>query len=201
WGAAATATAIGMDIASQSNSTTANSLSQSEQYRRRAQEWTIQRDSAQDEVLQIQAQQEALVTQMEAAELQKNYLETQRAQTQAQRTFLQTKFTNEALYSWMQGRLSTVYYQFYDLTVSRCQRAEAGYQWETEDTRFFIKPGAWDDNHAGLLSGEALQLNLTHMESAYLDWKSSVLEISRTVSMAKEGQFEDFKESVNEALN
>ncbi|MGI0120475.1 hypothetical protein ACQ96U_27050, partial [Zooshikella sp. RANM57] len=41
WGAAATATAIGMDIASQSNSTTANSLSQSEQYRRRAQEWTI----------------------------------------------------------------------------------------------------------------------------------------------------------------
>ncbi|MGI0120479.1 hypothetical protein ACQ96U_27075, partial [Zooshikella sp. RANM57] len=41
----------------------------------------------------------------------------------------------------------------------------------------------------------------THMESAYLDWKSSVLEISRTVSMAKEGQFEDFKESVNEALN
>lgn len=85
----------------------------------------------------------------------------------------------------MQGKLSALFYQFYDLAVARCMKAQLGYQWETKDTATFVQPGAWDDNHAGLLCGEALILNMAQMETAYQDWDSSALEVSRTVSMAQ----------------
>lgn len=86
----------------------------------------------------------------------------------------------------MQGRLSALYYQFYDLSIARCLKAQLGYQWETGSSTTFIQPGAWDSNHAGLLCGESLMLNLAQMESAYLEWDARTLEVIRTVSMAQE---------------
>ncbi len=186
WGAVTSAIASGMDISAIGLATAAEAHSLTEQYRRRQQEWSIQRDSAAHECAQLEAQQHSLAVQLEAAQLQKDYVAIQQAQTQTQLDFLKTKFSNVELYSWMQGRLSAVFYQFYDLTVARCMRAELGYQWETQDTSFFIQPGAWDGNHAGLLSGEALLLNLAQMESAYLEWDGRALEVNRTVSMAQE---------------
>ncbi len=185
WGAVLRATASGMDASATGLSTSADSRTTSEQYRRRAQEWTIQRDAAEHEIEQNEAQQASLAIQLEAARLQKQYLEVQREQGQVQLEFLKTKFSNEALYNWMQGKLSALFYQLYDLAVSRCMKAQLGYQWETKDTATFVQPGAWDSNHAGLLCGEALTLNLAQMETAYQDWDGSALEVSRTVSMAQ----------------
>ncbi|MGC3835228.1 hypothetical protein ACPSKX_13760 [Moritella viscosa] len=108
----------------------------------------------------------------------------QQAQTQEQLNLLKTKFSNAALYSWLQGRLSAVFYQFYDITIARSLKAQLGYQWETRDSATFIQPGAWNDNHAGLLCGEALMLNLAQMEAAYIDRDIRALEVQRTVSMA-----------------
>ncbi|PST99842.1 Tc toxin subunit A-related protein [Photobacterium iliopiscarium] len=203
WGAVTSAIASGMDISAIGLATAAEAHSLTEQYRRRQQEWSIQRDSAAHECAQLEAQQHSLAVQLEAAQLQKDYVAAQQAQTQAQLDFLKTKFSNVELYSWMQGRLSAVFYQFYDLTVARCMRAELGYQWETQDASFFIQPGAWDGNHAGLLSGEALLLNLAQMESAYLEWDGRALEVNRTVSMAQEMGVDSagFNAEVNQVLN
>ncbi|ODS24949.1 hypothetical protein AB835_01430 [Candidatus Endobugula sertula] len=186
WGAVTTAMAFGMDASAAGLATSAEARSTSEQYRRRSQDWTIQRDVADQEMQQITAQQASLAIQIEAAQLQKGYVQTQQAQTQAHIDFLKTKFSNEELYSWMQGRLSAVFYPFYDLAMTYCRKAQLGYQWETGDNAVFIQPGAWDSNHAGLLCGEALMLNLAQMESAYLQWDSRSLEVNRTVSMAQE---------------
>ncbi|ELA9298406.1 neuraminidase-like domain-containing protein [Vibrio parahaemolyticus] len=203
WGAVTSAIASGMDISAVGLATAAEAHSLTEQYRRRQQEWSIQRDSAAHECAQLEAQQHSLAVQLEAAQLQKDYVAAQQAQTQTQLDFLKTKFSNVELYSWMQGRLSAVFYQFYDLTVARCMKAELGYQWETQDTSFFIQPGAWDGNHAGLLSGEALLLNLAQMESAYLEWDGRALEVNRTVSMAQEMGVDSagFNDEVNQVLN
>ncbi|APX09934.1 hypothetical protein BWP24_27380 (plasmid) [Vibrio campbellii] len=203
WGAVTSAIASGMDISAIGLATAAEAHSMTEQYRRRQQEWSIQRDSAAHECAQLEAQQHSLAVQLEAAQLQKDYVAAQQAQTQTQLDFLKTKFSNVELYSWMQGRLSAVFYQFYDLTVARCMRAELGYQWETQDPSFFIQPGAWDGNHAGLLSGEALLLNLAQMESAYLEWDGRALEVNRTVSMAQEMGVDSagFNAEVNQVLN
>ncbi|KVP48680.1 neuraminidase-like domain-containing protein [Burkholderia ubonensis] len=162
---------------------TADQLSQSELYRRRREEWEIQTKNAQADLEQIDAQLQALALRKEAATLQKDYLETQQAQTEAQLIFLKNKFSNEALYSWMSGRLSAIYRQFYDLAVSRCLMAEQAYQWETRSVERFIKPD-WSDTYRGLLCGESLMLNLAQMDKSYMDQDARALEVVRTVSLS-----------------
>ncbi|WP_387554466.1 neuraminidase-like domain-containing protein [Photorhabdus sp. RM126S] len=186
WGAIAQATGNVMEFSASVMNTEADKISQSEAYRRRRQEWEIQRNNAEAELKQIDAQLGSLAVRREAAVLQKTSLKTQQEQTHAQLTFLQHKFSNQALYNWLRGRLSAIYFQFYDLTVARCLMAEMAYRWETNDTASrFIKPGAWQGTHAGLLAGETLMLNLAQMEDAHLKQDKRVLEVERTVSLAE----------------
>ncbi|WP_104023953.1 neuraminidase-like domain-containing protein [Vibrio hyugaensis] len=194
------ATAAGFDASSAWAIAQAEVLETSEQYRRRAQEWESARDDAKLAVKEIEQQQKTVAIRLEAAEMQASLLKTQKLQLNEQLDLLKTKFTNQSLYSWMQGKLATLYYQFYDLVVMRCLKAQLGYQWETRDTSTFIQPGAWDSHRAGLLCGEALMLNLTQMESAYLDWDSRSLEVNRTVSMSKEIGDIDFNAEVLGAM-
>lgn len=134
---------------------------------------------------QIDAQLEALAVRRTATEMQRDYLELQQAQTQAQLEFLQRKFSNKALYSWLRGRLAAIYYRFYDLTATRCMMAEEAYKWLTGETTRYIKPGAWQSSNAGLMAGESLLLNLAEMEQAWLKWDRRALEVTRTVSLAE----------------
>ncbi|WP_118985515.1 neuraminidase-like domain-containing protein [Photorhabdus sp. CRCIA-P01] len=184
WGAIAEATGNVMEFSASVMNTEADKISQSEAYRRRRQEWEIQRNHAETEIKQIDAQLQSLAIRHEAAVLQKTSLKTQQEQTHAQLVFLQRKFSNQALYYWLRGRLATIYFQFYDLAVARCLMAEMAYRWETNDAAAsFIKPGAWQGTHAGLLAGETLMLNLAQMEDAHLRWDQRALEVERTVSL------------------
>ncbi|CAH2926328.1 MAG: Unknown, probable insecticidal toxin [uncultured Paraburkholderia sp.] len=115
YGSIARAVGTGIEIGAAASRTAAERLSQSEAYRRRRQEWEIQRNAAQSDVNQIDAQLASLAVRREGAVLQKTYLETQQNQTQAQMSFLQNKFTSKALYNWLRGKLAAVYYQYYDL--------------------------------------------------------------------------------------
>ncbi|WP_274369208.1 neuraminidase-like domain-containing protein [Morganella morganii] len=186
WGGVPKAIGAGMNLAASATKTTADNISQSEAWRRRRQEWEIQKNNAESEVKQIDAQLEALAVRHTATEMQYKHLELQQAQTQAQLELMQRQFSNKALYSWLHGRLASIYYRFYDLTAARCMMAEKAYGWQTNDaaTRY-IKPGAWQSNNAGLMAGESLLLNLAEMEQAWLKWDSRSLEVTRTVSLAE----------------
>ncbi|MEQ1968174.1 neuraminidase-like domain-containing protein [Xenorhabdus nematophila] len=186
YGAVANAIAIGGEVIAGSLQTRADVVAQSEAWRRRRQEWEIQYKSAEAELKQIDAQLNSLLVRREAAVLQKQNLTTQQEQTEAQLSFMQTKFSNQALYHWLRGRLAAIYFQFYDLTVSRCLMAEQAYRWETNQLKAsFIKPGAWQGTYAGLLAGETLMLNLAQMEDSHLRYEQRALEVVRTVSMAE----------------
>ncbi|PQQ23036.1 neuraminidase-like domain-containing protein [Photorhabdus hindustanensis] len=185
YGALPTAIALGFQTAAAATYATADAVSQSEMYRRRREEWQMMRDSAKAEMTQIEAQQAALQVRKEAAAMQLTQLVTQQKHHLAQWELLQRKFSNQALYNWMRGRLSALYFQFYDLAVSRCLLAQLSFEWETRNKTRFIKPGAWQGTYAGLLCGEALMLNLAAMESAYLAWESRALEVERTISLAQ----------------
>ena len=185
WGGIPKAIGSGIGLAAAATKITADNISQSEAWRRR-QEWEIQKNNAESEVKQIDAQLEALAVRRTATEMQREHLEIQQAQTQAQLEFLQRKFSNKALYSWLRGRLASIYYRFYDLTAARCMMAEAAYGWQTNDTTTrYIKPGAWQSSNAGLMAGESLLLNLAEMEQAWLKWNHRTLKVTRTVSLAK----------------
>lgn len=185
WGAAFAALGCIADLSASATRTTADRLSQSEMYRRRREEWGIQRNNAQSDVKQIDAQLASLAVRREAAVLQKTWLETQQSQTQAQMTFLQNKFSNRALYNWLRGRLSAIYYQFYDLTVSRCLMAQQAYNWALSSATVFIRPGAWQGTYAGLMAGETLMLNLAQMEQDYLKKDQREKEVTRTVCLSE----------------
>lgn len=186
FGAVARAIGTGIEIAASATHTAADRIGQSETWRRRRQEWEIQRNMAATEVKQIDAQLASLAIRREATELQKTYLETQQAQTQTQLAFLRNKFSNKALYSWLRGKLASIYYQFYDLTVSRCLMAQEAYKWSMlDEAASFIRPGAWQSTHAGLMAGETLMLNLAQMEQAYMEKQQREKEVIRTVSLAE----------------
>ncbi|MBS9423683.1 neuraminidase-like domain-containing protein [Photorhabdus caribbeanensis] len=186
WGAIAEATGYVMEFSANVMNTEADKISQSETYRRRRQEWEIQRNNAEAELKQLDAQLKSLAVRREAAVLQKTSLKTQQEQTQSQLAFLQRKFSNQALYNWLRGRLAAIYFQFYDLAIARCLMAEQAYRWEiSDDSARFIKPGAWQGTYAGLLAGETLMLSLAQMENAHLKRDKRALEVERTVSLAE----------------
>lgn len=181
WGAIPNAMALGTSIDAGAKRIDADKISQSEVYRRRRQEWEIQRNAAESEVKQIEAQLGALDIRHEAAVLQKKLIETQQTQAKAQLTFLYNKLSNKALYHWLRGRLAVIYNTFYDLSVSRCLMAEKAWQWYFADESLnFIRPA-----NVGFLAGESLMLNLAQMEKAYLEKDQRALEVTRTVSLAE----------------
>ncbi|MEQ4924346.1 neuraminidase-like domain-containing protein [Proteus hauseri] len=183
-GAIFNATSIGLQLSGSATRIAADRLSQSEFYRRRRDEWELLRDSAKAELEQIDAQIEDLNIRKEAANLQLDSFKLQQEQTQARLAFLKNKFTNKALYNWLRGKLMAIYKPFYDLAVSRCRMAEFAYQYDLDKKEaVFIRPGAWQGTHSGLMAGESLMLNLTQMENSYLEEDKRTLEVSRIVSL------------------
>ncbi|ATF91150.1 Salmonella virulence plasmid 28.1kDa A protein [Cedecea neteri] len=186
WGAVAHAASNVMALQSTAMQINADKVGRSEMYRRRREEWGIQRDNEQNSIDQIDAQLLALDIRREAASLQVEYLETQQVHTQAQLEFMQRKFTSRALQSWMRGKLSAIYYQFFDITQSFCLMAQEALRRELNDGGItFIRGSAWNGNSAGLMAGETLQLNLAEMEKTWFERETRTLEVTRTVSLAQ----------------
>ncbi|MDN2487233.1 neuraminidase-like domain-containing protein [Kosakonia sacchari] len=184
YGALLRAVAIGVNIAADGVRISGDKISRSEIYRRRRQEWAIQRNSAEAEMKQIDAQLASLAVRRKGVELQKAQVETQLAQTQAQLDWLQGKFSGQALYIWLRGTLASVYYQYYDVAVARCLQAQRAWQWRfSDEATTFIKPGAWQGNWLGFMAGETLLLGLARMEQAWTEQDSRMAEIEKTVSL------------------
>lgn len=186
WGALSHAISNGMALQSASTQVSADKVSRSEMYRRRREEWEIQRNNAQSEVDQIEAQLTGMSIRLEAANLQVDYLETQQGHTLAQLEFMQRKFTNQALYSWMRGKLSAIYYQFFDIAQSCCLMAQEALRRELNDNSLtFIRGSTWNSSTAGFMAGETLLLNLAEMDKAWMERDERALEVTRTVSLAQ----------------
>ncbi|MDE9436786.1 hypothetical protein KKI95_12830 [Xenorhabdus bovienii] len=183
-GAPATATGALLSLNATATNNDAMRLEQTEGYRRRRQEWELQRDQADSEVQALNKQLDALDVRIRAAQTALEQEVVHQAQTQAMLTYLKTRFTQATLYQWLSGQLSALYYQAYDAVVSLCLSAQACWQYEIGDfTTTFIQTGAWNDQYRGLLVGETLQLNLQQMEAAWLARNERRLNIVRTVSL------------------
>ena len=158
-------------------------LDSSEQYRRRLQEWDLQRDQARREGELITTQIAALNEQIAMAEKQRQQTEMEKAYNDAVLEVLNTRFTGQALFNWQAARMSTLYYQLYDTVSSLCTQAQTSLRWETQDTRNYLRPGNWSDLYQGLLAGESQLLSLQQMEAAYLSWDQRALQVRKTASL------------------
>ncbi|PEQ33214.1 MULTISPECIES: neuraminidase-like domain-containing protein [Bacillus cereus group] len=207
WGAASAAVAQGLQISANVMEQTANIMDISESYRRRREDWMLQRDAAEAEESQLNSQIKALQEQINMARKQIVMSETEQAHAQAIYQLQSTRFSSQALYNWMVGRLSSLYYQMYDATVSLCWMAKNALGKEIgkdKTTGIFTLP-AWNDLYQGLLAGEVLMVELQKLENLWLEENKRGMEAVKTVSLdkliRKENSNLTFIELVQEVLN
>lgn len=154
-------------------------------YQRRAQDWQLQQNLAQDDINQIQYQIVGAQYQEHIASEEIRLLEKQVQQEQAVQGFLKNKFSRAQLYQWMVGKIAALYFQAYQLAYNLALQAEKAWQFERGNDQTFIHVSYWDDLHHGLVAGEALQLELQRMEKAYMDQDIRTFEIEKVISLAQ----------------
>ncbi|ABH00190.1 possible insecticidal toxin protein, C-terminal (plasmid) [Rhodococcus jostii RHA1] len=156
-------------------------------FERRADDWLLQYNLAAHELMQNGRQ---ILTSLIAEQLAHHeYLNVQQqiANAQEMDQVLHDKFTNEELYLWMQGEISRLYYEYYRFAFDTARKAERTMKQELMsadvDAQTFVKFNYWDGGRKGLLSGDALHLDVKRMEMAYLDNNKRELELTRHVSL------------------
>lgn len=157
------------------------------QYERRADDWTLQSNLAARELVQIGRQILTSLVAEQVAHHEYLNIQTQIAQAQEMDQALRSKFSNDELYAWMQGELSRLFYEYYRFAVDTARKAERAVKFELMrpevDTTDFVRFNYWDGGRKGLLSGEALYLDVKRMEVAYLENNTRELEMTRHVSI------------------
>jgi hypothetical protein len=156
-------------------------------YQRRADDWLLQANLAARELSQIGRQLLTSIIAEQAAYHEYTTAQTQASQSQEVLQFLQSKFSNEDLYTWMSGQLSSLLYSYYRLALDTARRAEQTMKTELMrpelDAVSYIQPTYWDAGHQGLLSGEPLHLDVKRMDLDYHTYDVRELEIIKHVSL------------------
>ncbi|WP_322844591.1 neuraminidase-like domain-containing protein [Pseudomonas sp. B33.4] len=177
---------FGLEIASSMLQIDADKQATTEGYRRRRNEWGLQRDQALAEVAAIDAQ---IVAQNHAVDAARtNLAQTLRANAQAltMYNYLKKRATNAELFGWMLGQLKALHYQAYDAVVSLCLSAQTAMSAETGDYDSHIPlPQVWLDQRHGLTAGEHLRAHLLRMEHEYLLRTERRLELVKTISLRR----------------
>jgi hypothetical protein len=154
-------------------------------YQRRSDEWQFQGDVAEQDRNSLDQQILAAQIRIAVAQNELANLDLQMSQARAVEDQLHSKYTNQQLYTWMVGQLSSIYFQGYQLAYAVAKEAERAWQFElaplTPTT--FIQFGYWDSLKKGLLAGERLGYDLRRMEVAYLDQNRREYELTSHVSL------------------
>ncbi|WP_167659352.1 Ig-like domain-containing protein [Pseudomonas fluorescens] len=162
----------------------ADFLTQTDQHRRRREEWDFQVGQAKAEIIVLDKQIEVQDVVIGSARTALRQAEKASDQAEVYYDFLKHRSTGPGLYQWLLSQMATLYFQAYDSVLSMCTATEACWQYELGDrnTRF-IPHDAWADNRHGLNAGEALKLGLLRMESAFLHRHERRLELTKTISL------------------
>ena len=158
-------------------------------YYRRAEDYVLQANLATSELEQYGRQIISSLLRERVAKREYEQHLVQIEQSAATQEFLRTKFTNEELYTWMEGELSKTFYDAYKLAFDVAKKAEVTLKHEVMRSEFddqdIIKFGYWNDGKRGLLAGEALSLDLKRLEMAYLEANKRELELTKHVSLSR----------------
>jgi hypothetical protein len=183
--AGANAIAVLAEAAAEIVDTTATIIGKAGEYRRRLEDWQLERRTA--ELDSQEADQQIAITelQIQRAEQELRIHERSLQNNQEIADFYRRKFTNEALYNWMISRLSGLYFQAYKLAYDCAKAAERALQYELPTNEQFINFGHWDSRRRGLLAGETLLLDVSRMEKFHLDNDSRFQEIEKIVPLSQ----------------
>ncbi|EPC01624.1 hypothetical protein L861_16530 [Litchfieldella anticariensis FP35 = DSM 16096] len=182
--AAANSAADVMDILAGVAAYEANRASILGGYDRRFDDWKLQERLAQRELDAIDKQITAAEIRKAMAEADLKTHEQQIENTTQADEYMRSKFTNQELYQWMIGKLSSVYFSAYKLAHDFAKKAERNYQFELGRNDTFIAFGYWDSLKKGLQSADRLIHDINRMSTAYLDYNKREYEITKHISLA-----------------
>jgi hypothetical protein len=153
-------------------------------WQRREEEWRHQVEVLDIEIEQIERQILAAERRRDAALRELNNHQRQIDHAKEITDFVRDKFTNHALYLWMQQETSSLFQEMYYLTLHLGKQAEQHFNLERGyPNRKFVSSKCWDDLHEGLLCGERLQLAARQMDKAYTDENVRELELTKHFSL------------------
>lgn len=153
-------------------------------WQRRAQEWDHQVKLADKELDQLESQIAAAQTRIRIARSELASLEQQIRNSKEIEAFLRTKFTNQELYGWMAGRLSTLYLRSYQMAYQMALQVESCFRFERRQAPSAgISSNAWDGLRKGALAGETLAMDLRRLEWEYMDKNHRDPEFTKTISV------------------
>lgn len=165
----------------------ASFMGQTASYERRADDWMLQHNLATHELMQVGRQILTSLIAEQIAHHEYQNIQQQIKNAEEVDRFLHDKFTSKELYLWMQGEISRLYYEYYRFAFDIARKAEKTMKQELMrpevDAQDFIKFNYWDGGRKGLLSGEALHLDVKRMEMAYHDNNKRELEMTRHISL------------------
>jgi hypothetical protein len=154
-------------------------------YENRGDTYALELSAILQENEQIKKQLEAAKIRHQIAEWELDNHDKQIEHSQQVEEFIRSKkYTNQELYTWMQGEILTLYSQCYQIAYDLAKKAERAYRFERGLTSSnFIQFGSWDSSRKGLLSGERLYFQLKQLERAYLEQNRREYEITKNVSL------------------
>ena len=153
-------------------------------FHRRKEEWVQQLSIAEQELKQVEKQELAAQIRKEIAEKDLTLHETNMEQADEIDKFYKNKFTKLGRYDYLATTLNRLYREAYGIAFDLAKTAEQAYKFERDDDAFFIENDNWQHDHAGLLGGERLLLQLQQMEKAYIEKNTRDYEITQSFSLA-----------------
>ncbi|MBK8371043.1 MAG: hypothetical protein IPL20_06635 [Saprospiraceae bacterium] len=186
-GAAGSAVARGMQTYSSELSFQSSNASRKAGFTRQLQDRIQQANMAGREIKQIDKQIIAQKIRVQMSEIEINNHQKQIENSIEVDEFLRSKYTNEQLYTWMEGQIKTLYYQSYKMAYDLAKKVEGLYRFERGLTSTnFIQFGYWNSAYDGLLSGEQLYNGLKQIEIAHQENRPHDYEITnKQVSLRK----------------
>ena len=151
---------------------------------RREDEWQHQVDVLTVEIEQIERQILAAERRRDIALRELNNHQRQIEHASEVQEVLRDKFTNHALYLFLQQETAALHYQMFELALHTARQAQRAFNYERGHTaRTFLPTEPWDNLHEGLLVGERLQLAVRQMEKAYLCENVREYELTKHISL------------------
>ncbi|KAM7190880.1 hypothetical protein V8F20_009564 [Naviculisporaceae sp. PSN 640] len=152
------------------------------------QERRLQANMAGREIKQVDKQIDTALVRVRMSEADIKIQEESGRQAAATEAWYRNKYTNEALYAWMEDRTRALCFDAYGLTMDLARKAEKAFQFERgavqSPSRSFISPkGYWNNGHDGLLGAQSLLLDLRRMEAAYMETSPADFELVKNISL------------------
>lgn len=153
---------------------------------RQLQERRLQANTAGRELKAVDQQIGVQLKRIEIIDKETELQQLQRNNAAEVEQYYRSKFTNEALYNWMENTLRLTYFEAYNMAVSFVKKAERVLQFEQGTGRqesALRREGGWDSSREGLLAGQNLLLSVKKLELDYLEQRFHDFEITKNISL------------------